>query len=130
MTTAVEVQRQLRWWRYSEEEPELHYWNFLIVNEEREIRDIRQKLRDALTPVDEMYKVSFHRIIEEKVLDAGEVRGHPGLLYELTHLVSTNPNIDFSKVYKGLVVKDRRLRPRKKNAGWNDLIQTAYLGYL
>ncbi len=45
------IERKLLYYMSSEANPERHYWNFLIVNAQREIRLIKQKLYESLTPL-------------------------------------------------------------------------------
>lgn len=115
----MNIERELLWYKSSSSTPERHYWSFLVINEEREIEQIRQKLKDQLEPV-----------VAEKSIDKQEILGHPGFFYDLFTLESTSPRIDFSKVYRGKIRWDRRLQPRKANVNWSDLIDQARQGYV
>jgi len=115
----MSVERKLLWYKSSSSIPERHYWTFLLINENREIKQIRQKLKDQLEP-----------IVAEKSIDRQEILGHPGFFYDIFTLESTSPKIDFSKVYEGKVKWDRRLQPRETNVNWSDLIDQARHGYV
>lgn len=93
--------------------PQQYRWNFLIINAPREILQIKDKLFSQLRPLE-----------EARSLDSGLFIGSGGLYYELISLPSQVPEslIDFSKVYRGKVSKDRRLQPRATANGWNDLL--------
>ena len=111
------TERQLLWYKFSENNPERHYWNFLIINEANEIEKIKQKLYDNLKP-----------IIAEKRIYKSPVNG-PGFLFsELFCLETTVCNIDFSKIYRGKVCHDRRLYPRKSLHGWDDFTDKIFIG--
>jgi len=110
------IERQLVWYKKSKSNPERHYWNFLIVNSYDEANKIKQKLYDFLAP-----------IVEEKPIDSGKIE-NSSLFYHLFCLVSTTPELDFSKIYQGKVRKDRRLEPRMTSNGWNDFIGKIYHG--
>lgn len=110
------IERQLLWYKSSKSDPEQHFWNFLIINENREFNGIRQKLYDSLKS-----------IIEENMMDYGKIE-NSNLHYGLFCLVSPTSNIDFSKVYKGYVAKDRRLQSRKTRDGWNEFINQVQRG--
>ncbi|MAH49513.1 hypothetical protein CMI37_27060 [Candidatus Pacearchaeota archaeon] len=102
------AERKLLWYRLSSAVPERHRYNFLIINDPREIGIIKQKLYEQLKPV-----------IEEKTIEEGVVEG---LHFKLLDLETTASKVDFSKVYKGKVRQDRRLRPRGTSGGWNDFV--------
>jgi hypothetical protein len=42
------IERKLLWYKYSESNPELHHWNFVIINELSQIRIIKQKAKGPL----------------------------------------------------------------------------------
>ena len=119
--------RKILWWRYSSREGtepdtgERHFWNILIINQEREHEQILQKLYEQFTPPFPMEKDSLHSIINETVIDSGRIT-KSCLHYWLHNFETTVPRIDFSEVYLGEVRKDRRLSPRKTPEGWYDLI--------
>lgn len=100
--------RKIRWYKRSEDSPERHHYNFLIINQPREITGIKQKLYDQLQP-----------IIEEREIEQGVVEG---LHFKLFTLETITSQIDFSRIYQGDVKWDRRLQPRKSGSGWNDFI--------
>ncbi len=104
------VERQILWYKASKSGPERHFWNFLVVNEQREIEGIKQKLYGQLEP-----------IVEEKYIDRGKVC-NSDLFYELFCFETPINHIDFSKVYHGRIKWDRRLQPRKDKNGWSNLV--------
>lgn len=110
------IERQLVWYKTSKDFPERHYWNFLLINEQREIEQIKQKLYDNLGYV-----------LEETQIDKGKII-NSDLMYVLFRIEATKPELDFSRIYKGKVRKDRILQPRKSLSGWNDLINKIALG--
>jgi len=110
------IERQLLWYMTSKNFPERHSWNFLIVNEPREIGLIKQKLYENLG-----------YIVEEKIIDKGRVK-NSDLFYEIFCLEATKREVDFSRIYQGELRKDRVLQPRKSSGGWNDLINKVASG--
>jgi len=114
--TGNDIERQVLWYRASKSVPERHHWNFLVINEQREIRGIKQNLYDVLNP-----------IIEERIIDQGPIE-NSSLSYILFCLVTSTPIADFSKIYQGKVRKDRRLQPRMTLDGWNDFIEKIHHG--
>ena len=107
------IERQLLWYMYSEmKDPEKHHWNILAIGERREFEIIKQKLYEQLTPIVPGEGVSFHRVLDEKVIDTGKTRDSK-LHYWLFSLETTAGYIDFSKVYEGKVRKDRILCQRR-----------------
>jgi hypothetical protein len=110
------MERQLFWYKTSQSNPERHFWNFLVINEARELGQIRQKLYDNLG-----------YIIEDKIIDRGKIKDSD-LIYELFCLETTGSQLDFSKIYQGRVKRERRLHTRKNNNGWNNLIEQIYNG--
>jgi hypothetical protein len=110
------TERKLLWYKFSEADPERHYWNFLIINAPREIGLIKQNLYDCLKP-----------IIAEETINKSRILASD-LIYELFCLETTVCEIDFSKVYRGKVREDRRLYPRKRENGWNEFLDKIYLG--
>ena len=108
----MNVERKLLWWKNVETEfPQLFGWNFLIINEPREIKIARDKICDALGIVQ-----------ESKEIDSGNVDNSDGLHYDLFTMYSPTPKMDFGEVYEGLVRKDRKLYMRKTEKGWNSFI--------
>lgn len=110
------AERQILWYKYSSAEPERHNWNFLIVNEKREIAIAKQNLYEQLEPV-----------VEERLIDKGKVFCSD-LFYELFCIETPINKLDFSKVYQGKVREDRRLQPRRSINGWNNLISKIFHG--
>lgn len=108
----VKIERQIRWDRYSEANPERHYYNILIINRPGPMVRTLQKLREQLTPV-----------VEEIPIDSGLIKRSGGLHYDLRTIVSTVPEPEFTKVYGGPIKRDRRLQPRKTPEGWIPLIE-------
>jgi hypothetical protein len=104
------AERQVLWYKASKSNPEMHIWNFLIVNEQREIDGIKQKLYGQLEP-----------IVEEKPIDKGRV-GDSDLFYDLFRLETPTNHMNFSEVYLGKIRWDRRLQPRRDKNGWSSLI--------
>jgi hypothetical protein len=114
------VKRQLLWYCSASEPPiNIFEWNILLINTLGEIEGIKQKLYGQLAPVE-----------EERQIRSGLIPNSGGLHYELTTLVSTIPEINFQKIYKGKgkAKKDRRLQPKKTPEGWSDLIEKAASG--
>ena len=103
----VKIERQIRWDRYSEDEPERHHYNILIINRPKQISRTLQKLREQLATV-----------VEEVPIDSGLIRHSGGLHYDLRTMVSTVLEPDFRKVYLGQIKRDRRLQPRTTPDGW------------
>jgi hypothetical protein len=110
------IERQLLWYKSSEDCPEIHHWYFLAINEKREILQIKQKLHDNLG-----------YIVEESIIDNGKVGGSD-LFYEIFCIDATKPELDFFDIYNGKVRKDRVLQPRKSPGGWNNLINKVASG--
>ena len=121
------IERQLLWYMYSENVPERHYWNILIINEQREIDLARQKLYKELNPIVEGTNVSLKPVVSETLIDKGKIKDSR-LVYELFCLETMVSSIDFSRIYQGRVRKDRRLQPRRSRSGWNDFIDKVYHG--
>jgi len=111
------IERKLLYYRESKNNPEEHIWNFLIINEEREIKLIKQNIYSQLNP-----------IYEEKTIDQDLIPYSNGLHYQLFTLKTVNYHLDLSKVYLGKTIKDRRLQSRTSKDGWNDLINKVYQG--
>jgi hypothetical protein len=110
------IERQLLWYKSSQPFPERHSWNFLAINEMREIKIIRQNIYDSLKP-----------IVEEKPIDKGRIESSD-LFYELFCLITPIYQIDFSEIYQGKIKRDRRLQPRINKEGWNNLINKIQCG--
>ncbi len=110
------AERQILWYKASKAAPERHSWNFLVVNEQREIDAIKQKLYSQLEP-----------IIEERVIDKGKVCSSE-LFYELFCLETPINHMNHSEVYQGRFKWDRRLQPRKEKVGWSSLIDKVSQG--
>jgi hypothetical protein len=109
------------------ETEERHYWNILLINDNRDYGLILEKLRSQFTPTFPMEQVTLNPIRSERVIDKGKIRDSK-LNYWLMNFETTVSRIDFSKVYQGKVKWDRRLAPRKTVEGWNDLIDKVYEG--
>jgi hypothetical protein len=124
---AKNIERQLLWYMYSKAIPERHFWNVLIINEQRDIDLIRQKLREELNPLVDDTLVSLNPIVNETLIDKGKTI-NPELYYELFCLETTVSAVNFSNIYQGKVNWDRRLRSRKTRNGWNDFIDKVYRG--
>ena len=103
------VKRKVLWYKSSEANPERHNYNFLVINSNREINQIKQKLYERLQPITE------ETMIENGVVDE--------LKFELFTLQSSVNTEDFSRVYRGELKKDRRLQPRKTSGGWNTFLE-------
>ena len=115
----MDIERKLLWWKYVEDEiHQLFGWNFLIINEPREIRIIKDKLCYALEVVE-----------EEREIDYDMVKSSDRLHYGLFTLFSPTAKIDFRNVYQGRVYKDRRLQKRESGLiGWSHLIEQIVSG--
>ena len=113
------IEREVLWYRKSEDIPEIHNWNFLVINKKDKIQEIEQNLFDQLKP-----------IIEERVIDEELIPHSKGLHYKLFTLITARYDLDFSKVYQGKIRKDRRLEPKLSSDGWNGLIKQAYNGQI
>jgi hypothetical protein len=97
------MERQLRWYMENLESGVNEFqWNVLVINEGREIRQILRRLHEQLAPVS-----------DERIIDEGLIEGSGGLHYCIREMTSPEFRIDFSEVYKGMVVKDRRLQPKE-----------------
>ncbi|MEK6913314.1 MAG: hypothetical protein AABW47_01445 [Nanoarchaeota archaeon] len=114
--TGNDIERQLLWYKYSKSHPESHEYYILLINEQREIKGIKQQLHDELKP-----------IVEERLIDKGKIE-NSDLFYNLFCMVSTKSELDLSRVYQGKVRKDRRLQPRMTLGGWNDFIEKVHHG--
>ena len=111
------IQRKILWNRYSENNPETHHYNFLIINKPGQIRSILQKLREQLATV-----------VEEQPIDSGLIEKSRGLHYDLRTMSSTVLEPDFSQVYQGEIRRSRRLQPRQTSDGWYDFIKSVSIG--
>ncbi len=124
---AKTVERQLLWYMYSTDVPERHFWNILIINEQREIDLAKQKLREELNPIMEDTLVSLKPIVTETLIDGGKIEDSD-LRYELFCLETMVSAINFANVYQGKVNWDRRLQPRRRKTSWYDFIDKVYRG--
>jgi len=114
----MDIERKLLWWKYIESEiPQMFGWNFLIINEPREIKIINSRICHALELVEERRKI-----------DSGLIENCGGLHYDLFSLYSPTVEIDFRDVYDGFVKKDRMLQKRETRQGWNYLIDKIITG--
>ncbi|OGJ12501.1 hypothetical protein A3K82_03115 [Candidatus Pacearchaeota archaeon RBG_19FT_COMBO_34_9] len=123
----TEIERKILWYMYSENNPERHFWNVLIINEGEKIKTAKQKLYEELSPLVEGTLVSFNPIVNEYLIDKGKIENSK-LYYELLCLEATVSAVNFSNVYQGKVKWDRRLQPRKSKDGWDDFIDKIYRG--
>lgn len=118
------IERQILWYKssqsknqFAEEGEERHFFNFLIVNTPDKIALIKQKIYDAVQPILVDKEISADKIEDSK------------LSYDLFFLMSSRNNeINFSGVYRGKVVLDRRLQPRKTIEGWDGLVKKVSQG--
>jgi len=103
----------------SSQTPQEFLWNFLIINEPREIKTIRGKIFDQLRPLEEL-----------KSIDSCLIPNSQGIHYDLFSIYSSVPEskVDFSQIYIGFVRRDRNLQPKKSPSGWNGLIDLAFNG--
>ncbi|MFA4953547.1 MAG: hypothetical protein WC584_04960 [Candidatus Pacearchaeota archaeon] len=98
-------ERRLHYNMAAETPPEnIFLWYFLIINESREIERIKQRMFEELKPVH-----------EEIPFDNGNIGNSHGLRYSLFCLKSSRNEMDFSQVYSGRLIKDRRLYWRESN---------------
>ena len=101
--------RQIRWEARSEDNPPQHVYNFLIINENREIRRITQRLSELLKPATEP------RTLVEGIVPATRLRYQ---LITLTSYQNASPDkIELRIVYKGRITRDRELYQRKSVDG-------------
>jgi len=97
-------ERRLHYNRVAEDSPEnIFSWYFLIVNEPREMERIKQRMYEALKPHEQ---INF---------DKGNIDNSHGLKYALFCIKSSVCNLDFSQVYSGKIIKDRRLYSRESS---------------
>ncbi len=103
---------QIRWEATWEQPPTTgNYatcWHVLVINEQREITRIRQKICEEMQPVEDMV-----------VLTHGKMQD-TSLRYEPLSLYSygkTPQNVDWSKIYGGKVQRDRNLQSRMNPDG-------------
>jgi hypothetical protein len=116
----MNVERKLLWWKNVETEfPQLFGWNFLIINESREMKIVRDKICEALEIVQESRKI-----------DSGVIMNSGGLHYDLFTMYSPTAKVSFCNVYEGSVKKDRRLYMRKTEKGWNSFIDKIASGQI
>lgn len=114
----MDNERKLLWWKYVETEiPQLFGWNFLLINEPREIKIINNNLCHALGLVEERRKI-----------DSGLIKNSGGLHYDLFSLYSPTVEIDFKNVYTGFVRRDRRLQRRETRDGWDNFLDKIISG--
>ncbi|MCK4647564.1 hypothetical protein KAT24_01380 [Candidatus Pacearchaeota archaeon] len=114
----MDIERKLLWWKYIESEiPQLFGWNFLLINEPREIQIITNNICYALEIVEEKREIDF-----------GLIENSRGLRYDLFTMYSPAIEINFKEIYTGLVKKDRRLQKRETRDGWNYLINQIVCG--
>ena len=98
-------ERRLHYNMVAESPPEnIFSWYFLIVNELTELKRITQRMYNKLKPVHE--RIDF---------DNGNVGNSHGLKYSLFCLRSSVCELDFSQIYNGKIIKDRRLYSRGSN---------------
>ncbi|MBU0761040.1 MAG: hypothetical protein KJ600_03150 [Nanoarchaeota archaeon] len=110
------MQRQLRWEVHSQDHPETHEYNILIINEDRKIETILQRASEQLMPADDF-----------QTLTRGHVLG-TRLKYQLVKILAygTSPHqVDWKKIYRGKVVRDRELRNRKNIDGLPNYVDQA-----
>ncbi|MFA5060828.1 MAG: hypothetical protein WC494_00735 [Candidatus Pacearchaeota archaeon] len=101
-------------WEVESQVPQVLLYHLLIQNEPREINQIKDKLFAQLEPLEETQTIA-----------RGLIRESGGLHYELLSVSSALPNelLEFSKIYKGSVKVDRRLRSRVSEENWGGLIE-------
>ncbi len=114
----MDIERKLLWWKYLESDiPQLFGWNFLLINEPREIKIINSKICNAL------------KIVEERrQIDSGLIKKSDGFHYDLFTIYSPTVKIDFRNIYTGIVIRDRRLQRRETMDGWNLLVNQIVSG--
>ena len=99
------IERQIIWNKLSksiDDETEVHEYRFLIINEQREIDNKIQLIRESLMP-----------IRDEEILDSGFVPGTKSrIAYKLIYLKSTKSMFETSKIYSGKWKRDSRLDDR------------------
>ena len=100
--------RELRWNARSEENPAHHKFYLLIINDNRGADRVTQKAREQLKPTEELV-----------VLTHGQIKGTK-LRYKLvtfTSYLSDPSSINWAKVYRGKVIRDRELVERDQTDG-------------
>lgn len=114
----LDIERQLRWYRSIPNSGEDQFdWTFLVINEPREIRQILDRARQELLMV-----------IDERAIAEGLIKKSGGLHYDLRIIRSEVYNPDFSKIYSGRVLNDRRLNSKACSDNWNSLINLVASG--
>ncbi|MBU0467170.1 MAG: hypothetical protein KJ718_03105 [Nanoarchaeota archaeon] len=102
------IPRQLRWEVRSRDRPEAHEYAILIINQRRETSQILQRASEHFMPADEPTTIA-----------EGNISG-TGLKFKLVTITAyrTPPNqVDWRKIYKGQVTRDRNLSPRETPDG-------------
>src|SRR3989344_6974306 len=96
---AAEQPRRIHYNRLPQNPPEnIFSWYFLIVNEPREIKRIKDRIYETLKP--SRNPITF---------DSRCIQGTNGLQFELFYLESPVPEIEKDKIYGGKWYRDRRL---------------------
>lgn len=121
MTNQLTRRRHIRWNVSSSPngDPPKQTWFFILVNEPREIDGIRQKTREVLAPTD-----------EEMTQSSGLIRGTNGLHYiafQLNSYRRTKPeNVDLSRIYDGLILRDRKLGSHRTVDGLSNYVDNLF----
>ena len=106
-------ERRIHYNMVAESPPEnVFSWYFLIINEQREIERITQRMYDALKPTQ-----------DQIIFDKGNVENSHGLKYILFCLKSSVCNLDFSQIYNGRIIKDRKLYQRESGASLLNILE-------
>ena len=112
-TERIKQERRLHYNMVSETPPEnIFSWYFLLINDSRETERVRQRMFEALNPVH-----------EQIIFDQGNLGNSHGLRYALFCLKSSRSEIDFSEVYGGRIIKDRRLYHRQSTASLLNVLE-------
>jgi len=112
------MERQIRWEVESSPNPEMHNYNILIINSRTEARKIQQRLNEQFNP-----------IIDLTTLQNALIRGTKLRYLLITFQAPRKPPelIDWKKIYKGKVKRDRNLYTRHASDGLISYIDTQML---
>jgi len=114
----MDKDRQVRYnSKRSKDNPECMEWFFLIINQNREIFDIENRIHNLFAPIEEDY-LGFEGIVKGT-----------GLRYKLIRILSRK-KIEKSDLYNiypnGRVLLDRKLYPREEFGGLENYLIDNY----
>ena len=110
------VERQIVWEVQSEDPPEIHHYNFLVINGLREINRIAQKIRFVFRPTDNFMDWTEGNVRRTKLKYK---------LFSIDSYLTSPDKIDWSTIYQGKIVRDRRLENRQTPKGLADFVDEA-----